>query len=396
MSEIIVILYLLAWAVLLLLVIVLSIFLIEVVAGSVPMRDPQLAASVTRAVVLIPAHNEATTIGASLSVLQACIPNDIAVLVVADNCTDATAAIARAAGFDVVERKDPQNRGKGFALAFGREVLDKSPPSCVIVLDADCQPRPGTLAALRDAVAAWNVPVQATNLLRPDKLAPPMVQISNFAFLVKNLVRQRGASRVGRVAILGGTGMAVPWEIFATAPLATSDLVEDLSLGIYATRAGRPPRFLERARVESSAADSSVALTQRTRWEHGFVGTAIKHALPLMVEGVRARQLSCFWMGCHLCVPPLAMLMLIAVAALCAFIALGRLGGTWGPVIVLGALLALTSLMILVIWLRDGRAMLSLSSALRLPFYVLWKIPIYLKLVGKRQANWTRTHRPGE
>ena len=38
-------------------------------------------------------------------------------IVIADNCTDATADIARDAGAEVIERTAPDNRGKGFGPA---------------------------------------------------------------------------------------------------------------------------------------------------------------------------------------------------------------------------------------------------------------------------------------
>src|SRR3546814_20773180 len=71
---------------------------------------------------LVAAHNEAAGIAATVEALSAVAPG-AQILVVADNCDDATAAEARKAGADVVERHDPDRRGKGFALAFGREEL---------------------------------------------------------------------------------------------------------------------------------------------------------------------------------------------------------------------------------------------------------------------------------
>src|SRR5437762_2498433 len=72
------------------------------------------------------------------------------VLVVADNCTDATAAVAREHGVDVVDRFDETRRGKGFALDFGLRALDEisSAPPIVVMLDADCMLAPGALDAL--------------------------------------------------------------------------------------------------------------------------------------------------------------------------------------------------------------------------------------------------------
>jgi cellulose synthase/poly-beta-1,6-N-acetylglucosamine synthase-like glycosyltransferase len=66
--------------------------------------------------VLIPAHNESAGIEATLRCLQAQLRAGDRVLVVADNCDDDTAAVARDAGAEVIERIDAIHRGKGFAL----------------------------------------------------------------------------------------------------------------------------------------------------------------------------------------------------------------------------------------------------------------------------------------
>ena len=66
----------------------------------------------------------------------------------ADNCTDATADIARSVGVEVIERIEPDRRGKGFALDFAREHLERAPPQVVIVIDADCATDSESLARL--------------------------------------------------------------------------------------------------------------------------------------------------------------------------------------------------------------------------------------------------------
>ena len=109
-------------------------------------------------------------------------PSGCTILVVADNCTDATAVVARAAGAQVAERTDLTLRGKGHALAFARAVLADDPPDVIIVMDADCTPIGDTLAHLARHAMQTGRAVQARNELdtRPDD--PPMTQISNFAF----------------------------------------------------------------------------------------------------------------------------------------------------------------------------------------------------------------------
>ncbi|MGB7407652.1 MAG: glycosyltransferase family 2 protein, partial [Pontixanthobacter sp.] len=230
-----------AYALALPLTVILAYLAFELLFGIAPLRSKQAPGNAKPAphtAILIPAHNEAGGIAETIADLRASAP-DAFVLVVADNCTDETARIAREAGADVTERHDTQLRGKGFALAHGREVLSRSSdrrPSdtqpfdrqvfeAVIVIDADCRLAPGSAERLARRVVDTGGPVQAANLLISQPDQPPLVAISNFAMLIKNLVRARGLMRLGGGASLFGTGMAFPWPMFARLQLATDNAV---------------------------------------------------------------------------------------------------------------------------------------------------------------------------
>ena len=105
----------------------------EVVAGCFALRKERTSSVAApgalshRTTVLIPAHNEGAGILPTIRDIQAQLgPND-SILVVADNCTDDTAAIVRAAGVEVTVRADPARRGKGYALEFGVRHLASQP-----------------------------------------------------------------------------------------------------------------------------------------------------------------------------------------------------------------------------------------------------------------------------
>ncbi len=371
-----------------------AVFINEVLLGLWPLRANQaLPAARIRTTVLIPAHNEAAGISGTLMQVRKVLPPGASILVVADNCTDATANTARDCGCEVIERWDTDQRGKGYALDFGRAHLAQSPPDCVIILDADCIPEAGTVESLSSAALNSVRPVQSVNLMRAGTDAGPMVQISNFAFMIKNLVRQRGLVRAGGPVMLTGTGMAFPWTIFEQLALASSNIVEDLAVTVELTRSGIRPILVESGRVWSDAAATKDTLTQRTRWEHGFIGTAVKHALPSVGRGIAKGQLALLRLGLHLLVPPLALLFMAGLALLAGLTLLAALGGTASPAIALGAVMAASLFLLVIAWLRDGRSLLSPGALLRIPLYVLWKIPVYLKLLKGAEKEWVRTKR---
>lgn len=377
-------------------VVALTIFSLETLLGTIPRKAKSCPGPMPTTRILIPAHNEVGTIETTLSRLDTIVSDDVRLLVVADNCSDETADLVRRAGHEVIERCDPDNRGKGFALAFGTDHLRAGPPACVIIFDADCETDAASIEMLAKSCVDGQVVVQASYVLEPDRTASPKVQISNFAFWIKNVVRQRGGQRLRSAAVLVGTGMAFPWRIIERAPLATSEIVEDLALGVHLTRTGQPPIYLEHARVKSVAATERATLEQRTRWETGFVAVARSYGLRTLWDGARTGNRKLFQLGLHLLVPPLALLLMLSLAIAVAVGVGAWLTGEWEAFIALVLALAAAVAAVLLNWLIAGRKWLSGQALLRLPLYLLWKIPVYLRMVKGEKVGWTRTERSAD
>ncbi|NJR77954.1 glycosyltransferase family 2 protein [Sphingomonas corticis] len=362
-------------------------FVAECAVALAPSRPPLASPSPPPFAVLIPAHDEAAGIAATVTAARAQLRRGDRMLVVADNCTDATAHEALAAGAAVCVRSDPARRGKGYALDAGRAALSPDPPAVVVVLDADCLPEAGALAAVAAAAAEHRAAVQGLYLLTGRHDDAARSRLSTFAFLVKNLVRQRALARVGAPVLLQGTGMGFPWATFAAAPLGGSAIVEDMELGLELARAGTPVRFLEQAIFRSAAGPTHALPAQRTRWEHGSLGAAWRHLPRLAAATVRGRR-ALAPLVLDLTVPPLALLVLMLVAHAILFLVAGTEPGGWSA----GLLAALTGA-VLVVWHCFGRGVLPAAALLRVPMYLLWKVPVYTRFVGSRQRAWVRTER---
>ena len=364
-------------------------FLTAVLAHSRPVQDrgppPPFA-------VLMPAHDEVLGIEAAVAGARAQLRPCDRLIVIADNCTDGTAAAARHAGAFVVTRTNPHSRGKGFALAFGRDLLLHHPPSAVVILDADCTPAPGALARLAAISMQEHAAVQGRFLLTPPATASDIVGISTFAFRLKNHVRQRGLFRMANVALLQGTGMAFPWEIFKTAPLATPSLVEDLQLGLDLFLAGRRICFDEDALITSMASSQSATVAQRTRWEHGQMATAARY-LPRLARAAVQGRAGAMLLALDLAVPPLSLLAFAVACGLMTLLIVAALTGNAAPLLALTTICTLFSASLVPVWFYWGRDLLPLGTLARLPRYVLWKLPIYGRLLGRRQRIWLRTSR---
>jgi len=243
-------------------------------------------------------------------------------------------------------------------------------------------------------VMATGRAAQAAYLFRPAPTAPPVVQISNFAFFVKNRIRQRGIQRLGGAAILTGSGMAFPWAPYAALDLATGNVVEDLAIGIGLIELGQPAAYFDGATVRSDCSSDDGSSTQRARWEGGFLAMARRHGLGLLGSGIARGNWARFWMGVHLCVPPLSMLLAANVAITLLLAVAALLGVSLVPLIVAVVLLGLLGAVVVLAWAGEGRMHLHRDAAVRLPRYLVWKLAMYARLLtGRQRVAWTRTER---
>ncbi|AFY56283.1 glycosyl transferase [Rivularia sp. PCC 7116] len=344
--------------------------------------------------VLIPAHDEELVIRSTLEDLKAKLNNSQDIVVVADNCTDATADIARSTGVKVIERENTNLRGKGYALDYGLNYLKSQPPDVVVFVDADCLVAKGAVERVTQKALATGKPVQATYLMAKSDNSSPKALISTFAFKVKNLVRPYGLSQLGQPCLLTGTGMAFPWEVINSVDIASGDIVEDMKLGFDLSLAGYPAVFCPQSNVTGYLPQEvQAARGQRTRWEHGHLQTLLTYIPLLLKEAVKQRRLDLLISALDLCVPPLSLLVIAWLGMTSFSLITSLLLGIWLPTTILVLAGSLLFLAIISAWAKFGRSDLPLSQLLSVPLYILWKIPLYFQFLVKRQKAWVRTQR---
>ncbi len=373
-----------------------SVLFAECIAALFPSRLTkwQTVALQPRIDVLVPAHNEAAGIVATLKTLLPQLTAQDRLVVVADNCDDETAAVARAAGATVIERQEPERRGKGYALDYGLQFIAADPPEVVVVVDADCFVHPGTIDRLARLAATIARPVQATYLLSQSANPRPKDVVSMLAFLVKNLVRPRGLDRLGQPCLLTGSGMAFPWSVIRKASLAGSNIVEDVQLGLDLAIAGHAPVFCSDAKVTGLLPQQQhAAKSQRTRWEHGQLQTLLTQIPRLLGASVRQKRFELLAITLDLCVPPLSLLVMMWAAAMGGALLVGALGASWIPTILLAMEGLLITISIVGAWVKFGRGDLPIMTLLAVPLYILWKIPLYFAFLIRPQKKWIRTER---
>jgi cellulose synthase/poly-beta-1,6-N-acetylglucosamine synthase-like glycosyltransferase len=347
-----------------------------------------------RVAVLMPAHNESKGITQTLEALMPSLGPHDRVLVVADNCTDATAQLARAAGAEVVERTHLTLRGKGYALDHGMQHLKADPPDVMVIVDADCLVHSQALALLAQQAHASQRPVQALYLMLPAEGAGVKQRIAAWAWRLKNWARPLGWHRLGWPCQLMGTGMAFPWGLATRMDLANGHLAEDMKLGVDLALVGVPPMFCEAALVTSEFPSSEQAQqSQRTRWEHGHLSALLAFTPRLLARALLTRDLRTLGMALDLGVPPVTLL----GAALSFFTTCALMhafaGDCFTPLLAMMALTIYFTLGVWLAWWRWGRDLISSREWLQLPKLLLNKLPLYARFLMNRQKEWVRTDR---
>jgi cellulose synthase/poly-beta-1,6-N-acetylglucosamine synthase-like glycosyltransferase len=293
----------------------------------------------------------------------------------------------------VIERFNGELQGKGYALAFGLNALREDPPDVLVIIDADCQIKAGSLDVLAKAVTRLNKPVQSLYFMQAGEGSGVRQKIAAFAWVVKNQVRALGQSRLGMPCTLMGTGMAFPWHVISRMELANGALVEDMLLGGELVAAGQAPIFCPAACVTSQfpVAQQDV-ITQRRRWEHGHLGMILNYFPKLLIDVLKRGDLKGVFFVFDMMVPPLTlqsifMLLGLVVTGLAAWF------GYLLPFQVMLGGSVVFALALVFAWHRYGQNVITVKEALQIPVYIFSKLTVYLSYLLSREKNWVKTKR---
>lgn len=347
--------------------------------------------------VLIPAHNEIAVLGKlleSLAVLE--YPHDhFDVFVVADNCTDTTADLARTTGFvQVFERFDQSKRGKGFALNWCMQKLheDGLRYDAYIVLDADSVVSPTFLEEMNRGLARGAQAVQAQNTVL-NISDSPSTALRWLALTLMNHVRPLGRNGLGCSSTLTGNGMCLSQALVTRYPWHSFALAEDYQYYLNLVKHGQKVLYVPDAIVRSEMPTTFAHMrTQDIRWEAPDTSQSVwKSAWDLLKLGVSHRDVVRIEAIAELLTPSLSALI------------------GWSLLMFLGSLLLWSMPNLLMSLLLIGGLSFYLGTPFSLlhppravtralwhaPGFMLWKLWVVLvvKRSKKQTTEWIRTSR---
>jgi cellulose synthase/poly-beta-1,6-N-acetylglucosamine synthase-like glycosyltransferase len=345
--------------------------------------------------VIVPAHDEEAVITHIIASLQRLDwpANQFRIVVVADNCTDETAAVAGAAGAHVMRRIDREQRGKGYALNFAFAASRAHGwADAVVVIDADAEVSPNFLEALARRFEAGEQAVQAHyGVSNPDaSWRTRLLTIAKAAF---HIVRSRARERLGLSCGIRGNGWAVTHKLLEKIPYNAFSLTEDLEFGIELGLSGYRVAYADEAHADAEMVSGEKdSRKQRRRWEQGRFSLVRTKTLPLLRQAVCQRNLVCLDLALDLIVLPLSYVALNVIALLglvwlASLAGSGHPGWAWVGVGCTAGLLLYT----LRGWQLSGAGLRGLLDLARAPFFLTWKILIMLG--GRDSKEWVRTKR---
>ena len=347
-----------------------------------------------RIAVLIPAHNERALVAKTIeSVLPQLDRDTDRIIVIADNCSDDTAAVSDAAGAQILERTNIDQRGKGFALQFGIDALQRDPPDVVIFLDADCIVGDGAIQRIARRAFTENRPIQALYLMRSPGSATPQLRVAEFAWMVMNKLRMGGLDRLVGASRITGSGIAFPWALLAPVNIASGEIVEDLAMTFAFVRNGHRVALEQNALVESEFPETSQELSnQSSRWSIGSLTYARRTFLSSITSALQDGNVALFALALDLLIPPITVLIALHVIMLATGMLLAMFGVVgWGVFLLalFGASLAAMSM--LIAWCCYGRHILPPSEIKGLAEFLLLKLKVFGRKGRESAKTWTPT-----
>jgi len=349
-----------------------------------------------RFVIAIPAHDEASVISATVHRLRALdYPADLfSVHVVADHCSDDTAALARQAGAVVHERQEGPRTGKGAALSwlFQRALDDHC--DAVVVFDSDTQVDSKFLRVMDARLARGDQVIQGQHIIsNPDSGWFPALTWA--MFLIDNRFQNLGRANLGWSAKHMGDSICFRADVLRRIGWGEG-LTEDYQLrqrllleGVKiayepaAMGCGEAPRTWAQARA------------QRARWLRGTRDASQRFASRLLTEAIKRRDLALLDGALQAYLPSYSTLTMIGFMSLLIHVLANWLAGpifspslVWAWAAFVGALFVYP-LIGLGLERAPLKAYLVILSG---PFFILWRTWLALAArSGGKPITWVRT-----
>jgi 1,2-diacylglycerol 3-beta-glucosyltransferase len=347
-----------------------------------------------RLLFLVAAHDEELLIaGCVRSLLEMTYPTSHRrIIVIADNCSDSTARLAREQGAESFERVDPTLPGKPRAIAWALSQLDLREWDACVIVDADST-------------------VAKTFAFGLAKLAP----LNDIVFQPNNGVLNEFENWLTRLGGLLGrcrfqvtyplkqsaglncpisNGMGIGTSLLIRDGWRSFSITEDTELYAIYTEAGVSMRHASAADLFSQESRSlGEGATQRRRWIAGRF-RILREWGPRLLRSpnIGWRQKLDAFVELALPAPVLHLVVAFGVLGIALVCVRGPLG-VWLACLAIASLSGIVVNTLAAIW-RHPQPWQTVSSFFMLPVYAVWRLVVILgTLLTVRDTTWRRTSR---
>ncbi|MFQ5480247.1 MAG: glycosyltransferase family 2 protein [Thermodesulfobacteriota bacterium] len=372
-----------------------SYFFIVTMRGFFAGLSVKSAAVESRIAVIIPAHNEALLIERTInSVKSSDYPVPLFdIIVIADNCTDDTAGIARDAGVTCLQRSDTGNKGKGYALqwAFENEIVKNGGYGAFLIMDADSVVSKNVIQKVNDYISSGFDALTCYHMVQ-GRESTPVLEMVKMGFILRNL-RNAGISALGGSAPLLGSGMGFSRKLVESFGWTSFSLTEDREEWAFLYSKGVRVGYIPEARVFSEIPETVKDLgNPRARWDIGRKNIKKTFLMPFLSRLMAEKNLGSLVTFFELIAPPFTLfLFFIGLVTLPLLLAHNHISpyttALWLAALSLMILSALAGL------IRMKAAPRSYLNLFVYSFFLIpWRVFNFLRgTLGKRE--WRRTAR---
>ena len=352
-----------------------------------------------RFMTIIPAHNEEKVVVNLIESLKKLdYPKDLYdIYVIADNCTDKTAEVAKKAGAIVYERFDEAHKTKGHALQWflAQKIEEDAPYDAFCIFDADNIVDENFLKVMNKKLCQGEEVVQGYK----DIKNPSDSWVSaGYAIFYWTMHRFYHLARynIGLSPLMNGTGFMVKFDVIKPQGWNTKTLTEDIEFSLKRIIEGKKLGWARDAIVyDEQPVGFKQSWTQRSRWTVGHMQCLKEYTKPLAEAVVKNKTVMNFdGLLYMLGTTPMLILTMVLVIVNIVLFATGAMSGLDFTIqmlkYIIPTLLVLPFMGLVVLYLEKKPIKPMIKGLLTYPIFMGSWLLINIKCLFKRDTEWNK------
>lgn len=257
-------------------------------------KEEKVKDPMRRFAIIVAAHNEELVIGKLIkSLLKQNYPRELFdIFIIADNCNDNTAKIARSLGVNVYERFNKEKIGKGYALEwmFYKIFKRSNKYDTIAIFDADNLVSADWIFEINSKMSNGYKVVQG--YIDSKNPTDSWIALSySIAFWTQNRLYQLARANLKLSNQIGGTGFAIDINTLKNVGWEAKCLTEDLEFSVKLLLNGEKVGWAHDAVIYDEKPLTLIeSWRQRRRWMQGFSDVASRYFIQLLKLGIIKRQ----------------------------------------------------------------------------------------------------------